>query len=97
LFAVLATLLLLPEPSTTQGAEERGSKDPPTAAETEAQAAERKQLREKMTARIGKVKVALVDAPRQAVQLVVQPLMTYTDEPLSINAAAVWTWALRKE
>jgi hypothetical protein len=97
LLVFASTMLVTPGPSTIRGAEGPDSKDQPTAAETETQAAERKQLRENMSARIGKVKVALVDTPRQATQLVTQPLMTYTDEPLSINAATVWTWTLRKE
>jgi hypothetical protein len=97
LAAVLATLLLFPGPSMIQGTEERDSKDRPTAAETENQAAERKQLREMMNSRISKVKVARLDVPGQVPILVPQPLMTYTDEPLSINAATVWAWALRKD
>lgn len=96
---ILATLLQCPGTATIHGADERDSIERTEATATEVQAAERKQLRKKMAAKIGKVKVAPVDAPapQQAVQLVAKPLMTYTDEPLSINAATVWTWALRKE
>jgi hypothetical protein len=95
--AALAVLLLFAGPTTIQGAEEGDSKNRPASTDTEAQAAERKELREKMSARIGKVKVAAVDAPHAGGQLVARPLMTYTDEPLSINAATVWAWALRKD
>jgi len=95
--AVLAVVLLSAGTSTIQGAEEADSKNRQASTETEAQAAERKELREKMSARIGKVKVATVDAPHSGGQLVGRPLMTYTDEPLAINAATVWAWALRKD
>ena len=52
-----------------------------------------KQLREQMTAKIGKVKVAPVDAPNNTSELVGKPLMSYTDEPLSINGATLWAWS----
>jgi hypothetical protein len=88
--AILAALLLCPGRSILPGAEERTAKEGPAAAE-------RKQLREQMTARIGKVKVAPVDAPGQTGELVGKPLMTYTDEPLCINAATLWSWTFRKD
>jgi len=95
--AVFAILLLFDGPSTIQGAEAGDSKNRQASTDAEVQAAERKELREKMSARIGKVKVAAVDAPHAGGQLVVRPLITYTDEPLAINAATVWAWALRKD
>src|SRR5258708_22957635 len=93
--AIFAALALVPGQPALQGADEPASKDKPATAENATQAAERKLLREQMTARIAKIKVATVntprgDAPERTAQLVAKPLMTYTDEPLSINAATLW-------
>jgi len=57
---------------------------------------ERKRMRDEMAARIGKVKVAPVAAPRQSPELVAKPLMSYTDEPLAIDGATLWAWAQPK-
>jgi len=95
--ALLAAPLFFPGRTTIRGAEENDSKNRPASTATDIQTAERKELREKMTGRIGKVKIEAIDSPQRAGQLVVQPLMSYTDEPLAINAATVWTWALRKD
>jgi hypothetical protein len=76
--------------------DEPATKERPAADENGAQAAQRKQLREQMTARIGKVKVAPVDAPEKTSELVAKPLMSYTDERLSINGATLWAWAQPK-
>jgi hypothetical protein len=96
---VIAILVasFLPGLRTIDGAEEGDSKSRPASTDTDAQAAERKLLREKMTARIGKVTVAPVDAPDREGQLVAEPLLSYIDEPMAVNAATLWTWALRKE
>ena len=51
-----------------------------------------KQYRDEGAAKIAKVKVAALNAPRPTGELIKKPLMTYTDEPLVIDAATVWAW-----
>jgi hypothetical protein len=91
---VVATVLLgTTSPAAVQsfaGAEE------PAPDETAAQAAERKQLRDQMSARMSQVKVAPVDAPDKQGKLMAKPLMSYTDQPLSINGATLWAWSQQK-
>ena len=102
---VAATAFLLAARSAavhiSAGSEEAASNARPPAAEGESKATERKLLRQQMTARIGKMKVAAVDAsadaPDRTGQLVAKPLMSYSDEPLSINAATLWAWAQPKD
>jgi hypothetical protein len=69
----------------------------PADADTDSRTAERKQLRRQMDDRAGKIKVAPADAPDKTAQLVAKPLMSYTDEPLSINGATLWAWVQTKE
>jgi hypothetical protein len=100
--AVFAALLLVPGRPPLLAVDEPASKDQPAAADTARQAAERKLLREQMTARIAKIKVATVstprgDAPERTAVLIAKPLMTYTDEPLFINSATLWAWSPRKD
>jgi len=66
-------------------------------AESADKVAARKLLREQSVARIGAVKVHGVVRTTPLAELVKTPLMTYTDEPLCIDAATVWTWTARKE
>jgi hypothetical protein len=66
------------------------------AADEAAQAALRKRLRQEAAERIAKVKVAPVEEPDRTGELVANPLMSYTDEPLSIDAATLWAWGFRK-
>jgi hypothetical protein len=94
--AIFAVLIFFRGQAPLQGAAEPPSKERPAADESP-QAAERNALRRQMSARISKVKVALVDEPNRAVEFVSRPLMTYTDEPLSIDAATLWAWSLRKD
>ncbi len=99
--AIFAVATVSSEPPL-HGADEAASKDQPAAAENATQTTERKLLREQMTARIAKVKVATVntsrgDGPDRIGVLIAKPLMTYTDEPLFINSATLWAWAPRKE
>ena len=98
---VVATTCLLVAVSalvyTSAQSEEPASKECPPAAENESQAAERKKLHQEMNARIGKIKVAPVDAPKQTGELVASPLMSYSDELLSINAATLWAWTQPKD
>jgi hypothetical protein len=77
--------------------DEPGTKSRPAADEEGALVAERKLLREQMAARVGKMKVASVDAPEKPSALVPDPLMSYRDEPLSINGATLWAWAQPKQ
>jgi hypothetical protein len=78
------------------GADEAAAKET-SAAKDAGQAAERKLLREQSGARIAGVKVTCLDAPNLAGELVKNPLTSYTDEPLFIDAATVWAWTLKKE
>jgi hypothetical protein len=100
--AIFAALVVVPGRPPLLAADEPASKDQPAAADNAPQAAERKLLREQMTARIAKVKVATVntprgDAPERTATLIAKPLMTYTDEPLFINSATLWAWSPRKD
>ncbi|HEY2251411.1 MAG TPA: hypothetical protein VGH74_10140, partial [Planctomycetaceae bacterium] len=74
------------EPATGKG--QRASDAPGTAAVL-------KQRREESAAKIAAVKVTQVDAPRLTGELIKNPLMTYTDEPLVIDSATVWAWTLK--
>jgi len=82
---------------TAARSDEPATKAPPAAADSESKAAERKQLRHEMNARIEKMKVAPVDAPKKSGELVANPLMSYSDEPLSIDAATLWAWTQPKD
>jgi hypothetical protein len=100
--AIFAALALVPGQSPLHGADGPATKDQPATTENAPQAAARKLLREQMTARIAKVKVAAVDIPRgeapeRTATLIATPLTSYTDEPLFINAATLWAWAPRKD
>jgi hypothetical protein len=95
--ATLAALAIHPGQPPLEGADEPASRAQPAAADSAPQAAERKVLREQMSARIAKVKVAPVDAPDRTATLIANPLMTYTDEPLFINSATLWAWTPRKD
>jgi hypothetical protein len=66
------------------------------AADEAARAAERKRLRQQAAERVAKIKVTLVEEPDRAGELVANPLMSYTDEPLSIDAATLWAWGFKK-
>ena len=70
--------------------------DEPAASDSAELAALRKKLREQMAARIDQVVVAPADAPRKTGDLGAKPLMSYTDEPLSINGATLWAWSQPK-
>jgi len=99
---VLAIVSLVPVtgPALSRGGDEAkdqpAAKAPPAAADDAAQAAERKRLRQQAAERVAKVKVALADDPDRAGELVANPLMSYTDEPLSIDAATLWAWGFKK-
>jgi hypothetical protein len=82
---------------STAHAEEPAAKKPADDADSESRASERKQLRRQMDDRAEKIKVAPADAPDKTAQLVAKPLMSYTDEPLSINGATLWAWVQAKE
>jgi hypothetical protein len=90
LVAHLALLRAADEPK-----DEAAAKDA-RAADDAAQAAERKRLRQQAAERIAKVKVARAEKPDRAGELVANPLMSYTDEPLSIDAATLWAWGFKK-
>jgi hypothetical protein len=76
--------------------EEPAAKASRAAADEAATAAERKRLRQQAAERVAKIKVALADEPDRAGELVANPLMSYTDEPLSIDAATLWAWGFKK-
>jgi hypothetical protein len=95
--AALCIVTCIAAMQTSARSEEPASKARPPADENGPHAAQRKLLREQMTARIGKVKVASVDTPEQPSALVPEPLMSYRDEPLSINGATLWAWAQPKQ
>lgn len=65
--------------------------------ENSEQAAQRKKLREQSGTRIAGVKVTRLEAAKPAAELVKNPLSSYTDEALFIDAATVWAWTLRNE
>lgn len=77
--------------------DEPAAKVRPAADEDGTHAAQRKLLREQMAARVGKMKVAALDAPEKLSALVPEPLMSYRDEPLSINGATLWGWSQPKQ
>jgi hypothetical protein len=76
--------------------DEPAAKSASAAADKAAQAAERKRLRQQAAKRIAKVKVAMAEEPDRTGELVANPLMSYTDEPLSIDAATLWAWGFKK-
>jgi hypothetical protein len=91
------SLIFLASPARLLVADEPNSEPTASAAGDEAaQAAERKRLRQQAAERVGKVKITLVEKPDRAGELVANPLMSYTDEPLSIDAATLWAWGLKK-
>jgi len=66
-------------------------------AESAEQIAARKLLREQSVARISGVRIKGRETEKRVVELVKEPLIAYTDEPLCIDAATVWTWTAKKE
>src|SRR5262245_44137380 len=94
-------LTLVAEVARSPGADgqkdEVPSKSAAVAADDATQAADRKKrLREQAAERVAKVKVALAEKPDRTGELVANPLMSYTDEPLSIDGATLWAWGFRK-
>lgn len=86
----------LPSAPATAGLDEPVAKASEPAGNSE-QAAARKKLREESSTLIEGVNVSRRDAAELAGELLKNPLMSYTDETLFINAATVWTWTLKKE
>jgi hypothetical protein len=77
--------------------EEAAAKPAGAAADDAAQAADRKKrLRQQAADRVAKVKVARAEKLDRTGELVTNPLMSYTDEPLSIDAATLWAWGFKK-
>jgi len=77
--------------------DEAAAKSAAAAADDGAQAADRKKrLRQQAAERVAKVTVALAEKSDRAGELVANPLMSYTDEPLSIDAATLWAWGFKK-
>jgi hypothetical protein len=66
-------------------------------AESAEQIAARKLLRKQSVARISGVRIKGRETEKHGVELVKEPLIAYTDEPLCIDAATVWTWTAKKE
>jgi hypothetical protein len=69
----------------------------PSADDNSEQALQRKKLREQSSTLIEGVAVSRRNAAEPAGELLKNSLMSYTDEPLFIDAATVWTWTLKKE
>jgi hypothetical protein len=97
--ALIAAVMAGRSPTATQalGSDEQPAAKEPATADSAEQIAARKLLREQSAERIKGVRIKGPDTETRGVELLKEPLITYTDEPLCINAATVWTWTAKKD